>query len=69
MAITQDDIDALNRAIRSGEHSVTYNGRSVTFRSVTELMKARDDAAAQLLASKGPRSRRFGFQFKTLRGD
>lgn len=69
MAITQEDIDALNRAIRSGEHSVTYNGRSVTFRSVTDLIKARDDAAQQLAATKRPRRPSLSFRFTTLRGD
>jgi len=67
---TQQDIDALNAAIRRGEHSVSFNGRTVTYRSITELIKARDDAVAQL-AQEGvqPRRRVYHFQFKTLRGD
>lgn len=69
MAVTQADIDRLNSAIRSGEQTVSYNGRSVTFRSITELMKARDDAQAELAASRPGRRRLYGFRFKTLRGD
>jgi hypothetical protein len=69
MAVTQADIDRLNAAIRSGEQTVTYNGRSVTFRSVEQLMKARDDAAAELAGCRPGRRRLYGFQFKTLRGD
>lgn len=69
MAVTQADIDRLNAAIRSGEQTVSYNGRSVTFRSITELMKARDDAQAELAATRPGRRRLLSFQFKTLRGD
>lgn len=69
MAVTQADIDRLNAAIRSGEQTVSYNGRSVTFRSISELMKARDDAQAELAATRPGRRRLLSFQFKTLRGD
>lgn len=69
MAVTQADIDRLNSAIRSGEQTVSYNGRSVTFRSISELIKARDDAQAELAAGTPGRRRLFGFKFKTLRGD
>lgn len=69
MAVTQADIDRLNTAIRSGEQTVSYNGRSVTFRSVSELIKARDDAQAELAAGAPGRRRLYGFKFKTLRGD
>lgn len=69
MAVTQADIDRLNAAIRSGEQTVSYNGRSVTFRSVEQLIKARDDAMAELAASRPGRRRLYSFQFKTLRGD
>jgi hypothetical protein len=69
MAVTQADIDRLNNAIRSGEQTVSYNGRSVTFRSISELIKARDDAQAELAAGQPGRRRLYSFQFKTLRGD
>lgn len=69
MAVTQADIERLNTAIRSGEQTVSYNGRSVTFRSISELIKARDDAQAELAASRPGRRRLHSFQFKTLRED
>lgn len=72
MAITQEQIDALDAAIVGGEHSVTYNGRTVTYRSVSELLKARDLAVAQLarqtaIAVPGYAARSNHFQFKTHR--
>jgi hypothetical protein len=66
MAVTQADIDRLNAAIRSGEQTVSYNGRSVTFRSVEQLI---NDAQSELAASRPGRRRLYGFRFKTLRGD
>lgn len=50
MALTQDDVDTLERAVATGELSVTYEGRSVTFRSIAELLRALDYAKAQVAA-------------------
>ncbi|MCF2827080.1 MULTISPECIES: phage head-tail joining protein [unclassified Pseudoalteromonas] len=41
MAFTQDDLDALDEAIASGELTVKINGREVTYRSMTELLHAK----------------------------
>lgn len=41
MAFTQDDIDALDEAIASGELSVKIDGREVQYRSIDNLLKAR----------------------------
>lgn len=65
----QQQIEALNAAIRSGEHSVAFNGRTVTYRTVADLIKARDDARAELAQRSQPRQRVYHFNFKTLRGD
>ncbi len=65
----QQQIEALNSAIRSGEHSVSFNGRTVTYRTVADLIKARDDARAELITVTRPRRRAYHFTFKTLRGD
>lgn len=66
----QQQIDALNYAIRSGESSVTFNGRTVAYRSVGDLIRARDDAVAeQVQARRRGGARTFHFNFKTLRGD
>lgn len=48
MAVTQADIDALNAAIALGERVVVLNGQSVTYRSVDDLIKARNDLKQQM---------------------
>lgn len=61
MAVTQQDIDALNAAIASGERMVVLNGQSVTYRSIDDLIKARNDLRNELAdaASAGNRPKRF----------
>ncbi|BAE50326.1 phage head-tail joining protein [Paramagnetospirillum magneticum] len=44
MAITQADIDRLDKAIVSGKLTVEVDGSRVTYRSMAELMVARDHA-------------------------
>lgn len=48
MAISQSDIDALNAAIASGEKQVVLDGQSVTYRSISDLILARNDLQEQL---------------------
>lgn len=48
MAITQADIDALNTAIATGERQVTLGSQQITYRSISELIAARDDLTRQL---------------------
>lgn len=48
MAVSQSDIDALNAAIASGERMVVLNGQSVTYRSITDLIAARNDLQKQI---------------------
>jgi hypothetical protein len=48
MAITQTDIDALNTAIATGERQVTLGSQQITYRSVNELISARDDLTRQM---------------------
>lgn len=48
MAVTQQDIDALNVAIASGERVVVLNGQSVTYRSIDDLIKARNDLRKEM---------------------
>ena len=43
MAVTQADIDALNKAISAGERQVSIGGQSVTYQTVASLIQARDD--------------------------
>ena len=39
---------SINDAIASGTSSVSYDGKSVTYRSLAELFRARDDLLQQL---------------------
>ena len=48
MAVSQSDIDALNAAIASGERVVVLYGQSVTYRSISDLIAARNDLQKQI---------------------
>lgn len=50
MPVLQSDIDALNQALRNGERVVKSDGVLVEYRSVAEIIKARDDLVAQMTA-------------------
>lgn len=54
MPISQAQIDALNAALASGEQSVSFEGRTVMYRTVGDLLKARDDLQRQLNAQNAP---------------
>lgn len=68
MAFTQSDLAALDSAIASGELTVSHNGRTVTYRSISDLLKARAAVAAELSAQRSGRSGGPArFVFKTAR--
>jgi len=48
MAVTQTDIDNLNAAIATGEKAVILDGQSITYRSISDLIAARNDLQTQL---------------------
>lgn len=49
MALTQTDLDAIDAAIASGELSVRdKDGRQITYRSMGELLQARDAIRAEI---------------------
>ena len=50
MAVTQSDIDNLNKAIASGARSATLGGQTVIFNTTDSLIKARNDLQKQLNA-------------------
>lgn len=50
MALTQADLDALDLAIASGELTVSYSGRTVTYQSTQSLLRARQHVASVLRA-------------------
>jgi hypothetical protein len=72
MAFTSANLDAIDAAIASGELTVSFNGRTVTYRSVGELLKARQTIASALAAQQ-PGAAQAGparyFTFTTARGD
>ena len=57
MAYTQAHLAAVERAIARGERVVRYSDRTVEYRTVDELIKARDLIRIELVAAAGPRSR------------
>lgn len=73
MAVTQADIDKLNSALANGERQVVLDGQSVTYRSVEELIKARNDLQRQLDAATAtasgatPRPKQWGL-YQASRG-
>ena len=48
MALSQADLDALDLAIASGELTVSYSGRTVTYQSTQALLQARQHVASVL---------------------
>lgn len=73
MALSQTDLDALDAAIAQGELRVEMSGRSVTYRSVGELIAARNHVASVLSAAGATGGRRavgaYRVTFSTARGD
>jgi hypothetical protein len=57
MAYTQAHLAAVERAIARGEKVVRYSDRTVEYRSVDELVRARDLIRTELTKAAGPRSR------------
>lgn len=68
MAFSTADLDSINAAIASGELTVSVQGRSVTYRSLDDLLKAKrvieDGLRTQ---SAAPRARTGYFTFATAR--
>lgn len=53
MAVSQADIDALNQALKNGERVVKSDGVLVEYRSVDDLIRARDSLVTQMAAESG----------------
>jgi hypothetical protein len=54
MAWTQADVDALDAAIKNGAVHVRFSdGKEVTYRSMSDLLKARALAAVEVSAANG----------------
>jgi len=57
MSFSQKHLDAVVAAIARGEKTVRYSDRTVEYRSIDELLKARDEIRTSLSQAAGPRSR------------
>jgi hypothetical protein len=53
MAVSQSDIDALNAALKNGERVVKSDGVLVEYRSVDDIIRARDSLVGQMAAESG----------------
>lgn len=70
MAYTTADLDALDKAIASGALSLELAGRKITYRSVDDLLKARDHVAGEIARATAPRrGSSYRFRFTTGRGE
>lgn len=52
--VTQTDIDNLNTAIANGERVVRLGDKMVEYRSIAELIAARNDLQAQMTTAATP---------------
>ena len=59
MAYTQTHLDALQEALASGTLTVTFEGRSMTYRSVQELQRAISVVQSSLSQQSGKRVRQY----------
>ena len=53
MPVTQQDIDRINAEITTAERQVSTGGDTVIYRSVSDLIRARDDMVAQYRLQNG----------------
>lgn len=51
MAFTLNQLSAIDNAIASGQLSVEYDGKKVTYRSIADLMTARSLVVSELTAA------------------
>ena len=58
MTYTPEHLHALREALASGEHRVTYDGKSIEYRSVADLKSAIAEVEATIARESGaPKSR------------
>lgn len=66
MAYSQDDLDAIRSTIAKGERTVQFADRSVTYRSMDELLAA-EARILQAISSRGRAKQTVGIATKGLR--
>lgn len=57
MSFTQQHLDVIEKAIARGEQTVRFGDRTVEYRTINELLQAREEIRTSLLNAAGPRSR------------
>lgn len=62
MSFTQKHLEAVEAAIARGEKVVRYADRTVEYRTVDELLKAREEIRSSLASAGVPRSRAYRLQ-------
>ncbi len=67
MAWTQAQLDALDSAIAEGALTVKYQDKSITYRSLEEMLRVRNMMAESMNVSSGNQSRRVAEFSKGLR--
>ena len=61
MPWTQTDLDAIEASIATGELTVRFADRQVTYRSIAELIEARNVIRDAVQAAAGTATKRFHF--------
>jgi len=69
MSFTPSDLAAIERAIASGESTVSFNGRTVTYRSMADLLRAREVIRQAVNAQNARRGGLDGSSFSVARFD
>ena len=68
MAFTQDDVDAINDAIATGEMEVEFaDGKRVRYRSIADLVRAKTHIETRISTDAGRRPRR-GVRVNVMKG-
>ena len=70
MAWTSTDITAIENAIASGELTVQYQDRRIVYRSLSELLRARDVIQAAINAASATTTKNIAksVRFRTTKG-
>lgn len=68
MALTQTDLDNIDKAIATAELEVEIEGKRVRYRSTADLIQARQHIANVLATNTTRRTGAFRFNFTTSRG-
>ena len=67
MAWTQTQLDALNDAIAAGVTTVSHNGKTVTYRSLAEMMDLRNRMQQEIANGQGAKPQSHYVQFAGTR--